>query len=77
MNFFNGQIIFLNNFIFHKFKQIHEKFIDQEKKKEWKRFKTAIVKNIIDKYGIIPGKGKYITNTNSIEETKKGGDHHK
>ena len=63
---------YINSHLFKILKQIHEKFIDQEKKKEWTRFKTAIVKNIIDKYGIIPGKGKYITN--SMGETKKGGD---
>lgn len=49
-------------------KQIHEKFIEQEKKKEWKSFKSNVVKNIIDKYGIIPGKGKYISkNSNDLK----------
>ena len=58
-------------FILSRFlKQIHEKFIDQEKKKEWKHFKEAIVKNILDKYGIIPGKGKYISK-NKDEAKKK------
>lgn len=39
--------------------QIYEKFIKQEKKKEWKEYKNLIVEDIIKKYGIIPGTGKY------------------
>jgi hypothetical protein len=39
--------------------QVYEKFIQQEKKKEWKEFKNLIVEDIVKKYGILPGHGKY------------------
>lgn len=42
-------------------KYIYEKFIEQEKKKEWKDFKNCVVNDIIDKYGIVTGTGKYKT----------------
>ena len=38
---------------------LYEKFIEQEKKKEWKKYKNFIVQNVIDKYGIIHGQGKF------------------
>ena len=53
-----------------KLKQIHEKFIDQEKKKEWKHFKNSVIKNIINKYGIKPGHGKYISKSNEEVQNK-------
>ena len=39
---------------------IFKKYIKQEKKKEWKEFKSIVVKNVIDKYGIEFGTGKHI-----------------
>lgn len=44
---------------------IYEKFIEQEKKKEWKDYKAVIVKNVIDKYGIVAGVGKYKLDSNN------------
>jgi hypothetical protein len=38
---------------------LYSKYIEQEKKKEWKRFKNFTVQNVIDKYGIIYGQGKF------------------
>lgn len=42
--------------------EIYKKYVDQEKKKEWKEFKRFVVENVIDKYGIESGVGKYATN---------------
>jgi len=39
--------------------QLHKKFIEQEKKKEWKEYKNSVVSNVIDKYGIVLGVGKH------------------
>jgi hypothetical protein len=38
---------------------IYSKFIEQEKKKEWKTFKSIVIRDVIDKYGIEAGTGKY------------------
>jgi hypothetical protein len=38
---------------------IYKKFIEQEKKKEWKTFKSIVIRDVIDKYGIESGMGKY------------------
>ena len=39
--------------------ELHKKFIDQEKKKEWKEFKNSVVNNVVHKYGIVYGHGKH------------------
>lgn len=39
--------------------QLHKKFIEQEKKKEWKEYKNSVVSDVIDKYGIVFGLGKH------------------
>lgn len=51
-------------------KYIYEKFIDQEKKKEWKDFKNVVVNDVIEKYAIVSGSGKYKTTSNAQLETK-------
>lgn len=38
---------------------LHKKFIEQEKKKEWKEFKASVVNNVVAKYGIVQGKGRH------------------
>ena len=39
--------------------EIYQKFIKQEKKKEWTCYKNAAIQNVIEKYEITHGKGKY------------------
>ena len=39
--------------------EIYQKFIEQEKKKEWTCYKNAAIQNVIEKYEITHGKGKY------------------
>jgi hypothetical protein len=39
--------------------EIYKKFIEQEKKKEWKTFKSIVIRDVMDKYGIDSGTGKY------------------
>ena len=39
--------------------ELYKKFIDQEKKKEWKEFKLSVINNVMNKYGIISGVGKH------------------
>ncbi len=43
--------------------EIHKQFIEQEKKKEWKLYKSRVIKTVVDRYGIEYGKGKYVTAT--------------
>ncbi len=43
-------------------KQIFETYIEQQKKKEWKQFKSLVVKNVFEKRGIVHETGKYKMN---------------
>jgi hypothetical protein len=45
--------------------EIYKKFIDQEKKKQWKTLKSLVVKDVVDKYGIMTGTGKYASVINT------------
>ncbi len=38
---------------------LQKKFIEQEKKKEWKEFKNSVVSDVIGKYNIVQGIGKH------------------
>ncbi len=40
-------------------KQIFEKYIEQQKKKEWKNFKAKVINDVFEKGGIVHGHGKY------------------
>ncbi len=40
-------------------KQIFEKYIEQQKKKEWKNFKSKVINDVFEKGGIVHGHGKY------------------
>ncbi|CAF0957224.1 unnamed protein product, partial [Brachionus calyciflorus] len=42
---------------------IYEKFIEQEKKKEWKEFKGLVIKDVLDKYSITNDFSKYKSNS--------------
>lgn len=41
--------------------EIFKKHIDEEKSKEWKEYKTLVIGDILKKYNIVPGEGKYNT----------------
>lgn len=43
--------------------QIHKQYIEQEKEKEWKSYKQKVIDNVVDRYAIEYGKGKFITAT--------------
>ena len=38
---------------------LQKKFIEQEKKKEWKEYKNSVVSNVLGKYNIVQGFGKH------------------